>query len=286
MPNTYFNESLPVTLVYEGGFSDRADDPGGRTFKGVTQRVYDAYRDMNTQQRQDVKLIADNELQDLYRTQYWDKVEGDQLDPGLDLAVFDFAVNSGPAQAVKELQRLLKVTDDGIMGDRTLNAAKAFEDVEDLITSYSDARLAFMRKLKNWRTDKDGWTTRVKGIEDHAVKMYLHSQDEDHPSPGIPYVPSEPTNFITAANNNLQARITPKADPSTTQTIKTPAGLAAAAAAVTAAAPIVLQTATALSPYLGHDVTAQVTTGVGAVVALAGAATALYNLFKPFLKTS
>lgn len=279
--NTYFDDSLPVTLVYEGAFSDNPHDPGGRTMKGITQHVYDAFRDLNKQPRQDVKLITNPELYTIYQAQYWDKVEGDNLPPGLDLAVFDFAVNSGPEQAVKVLQRLVKVDDDGIMGMRTVAAINAFEDTEDLITSYSDARLAFMSKLKNWQNFKDGWTTRVKGIEDHAVKMYLHSQDEGHPAPTVPVAASAKT----GDRPDYQAALTPKADPSTTQMIKTPSGIAAAAAAVTAAAPIVLETASALSPYIGHDLTAQVTTGVGAVVAVAGAATALYNIFKPFLKT-
>lgn len=280
--NTYFDDSLPVTLVYEGAFSDNPHDPGGRTMKGVTQRVYDAFRDLNKQPRRDVKLITDTELYTIYQVQYWDKVEGNSLPPGLDLAVFDFAVNSGPEQAVKVLQRLVKVTDDGIMGMRTVAAVKAFEDTEDLITSYSDARLSFMSKLKNWRYFKDSWTTRVKGIEDHAVKMYLHSQDEDHPAPKVPVAASDKTE----GRPNFQAALTPKADPSTTQMIKTQPGLVGAIAAVIATAPVIIDVADKLSPYLGDDITTKITTGVGTAVAVAGAATALYNALKPFLKKS
>ncbi|WP_263496528.1 MULTISPECIES: glycosyl hydrolase 108 family protein [unclassified Mesorhizobium] len=37
-------ESLAKVLAHEGGYSNNKADPGGPTMKGVTQRVYDGYR--------------------------------------------------------------------------------------------------------------------------------------------------------------------------------------------------------------------------------------------------
>ncbi len=36
--------SLDKLLVHEGGYVNHPKDPGGPTNKGVTQRVYEAYR--------------------------------------------------------------------------------------------------------------------------------------------------------------------------------------------------------------------------------------------------
>ena len=44
MPSAAFEASLPFVLRWEGGFVDHPNDPGGRTNKGVTQKVYDAWR--------------------------------------------------------------------------------------------------------------------------------------------------------------------------------------------------------------------------------------------------
>lgn len=70
-----------------------------------------------------MRLIADAELSAIYKRQYWDKA-GRGLPVGLDYAVFDYAVNSGPAQAARDLQRVLGVKPDGIIGAMTLAAAQ------------------------------------------------------------------------------------------------------------------------------------------------------------------
>jgi len=53
------------------------------------------------------------ERDDIYRNQYWVAVRGDELPAGVDLAVYDGAVNSGPAQADQVVQRALGVAVDG-----------------------------------------------------------------------------------------------------------------------------------------------------------------------------
>ena len=39
-----FERCFQWCLAHEGGFSNHPKDPGGATNKGVTQRVYDAFR--------------------------------------------------------------------------------------------------------------------------------------------------------------------------------------------------------------------------------------------------
>ncbi len=45
--------------------------------KGVTQRVYDAFRGRHGEDRRSVRLIDESELQAIYRRQYWDAIKGD-----------------------------------------------------------------------------------------------------------------------------------------------------------------------------------------------------------------
>ncbi|TGT80746.1 glycosyl hydrolase 108 family protein, partial [Mesorhizobium sp. M5C.F.Ca.ET.164.01.1.1] len=85
----------------------------------------------------------------LYRRFYWDAVAGAELPAGLDYAVFDFAVNSGPGRAAKYLQAVLGVTQDGRIGPETLAAARA-KPAGVIIDALCDARLAFLEKLLTW----------------------------------------------------------------------------------------------------------------------------------------
>lgn len=155
--------ALPLTLAHEGGYVNHPKDPGGPTFKGVTQRVYDAYRAGLGQAARDVRQIDPAELQAIYERQYWDQVHGDDLPAGLDYAVFDFAVNSGPGRAVEELQRVLGVGVDGKLGLMTLQALRARPDVPVLIGEYCAARVAFLKTLRTWSTFGKGWSRRVEG---------------------------------------------------------------------------------------------------------------------------
>lgn len=161
-----YARALSHVLVHEGGYANHPKDPGGATMKGVTQRVYDAYRDRRGEARRSVRQITEAELQAIYRRQYWDVVRGDNLPGGVDYAVFDGAVNSGPAQAVKWLQRALgTVKVDGVVGEATLAAVEAYPDHDQLIALMLGRRLAFLQALRTWSTFGRGWSARVAQVK-------------------------------------------------------------------------------------------------------------------------
>lgn len=181
-----FAGAMPLILAHEGLYSNNPKDPGGATMKGVTQAVYNHYRQNKGQAVQSVKLISDDELYEIYHLQYYDAIQGDRLPAGVDYAVFDFAVNSGPSQAVKELQRVLDVAVDGQVGEATINAAIAATSTVtgavSVIEKYCDLRMSFLKSLKTWGTFGAGWDRRVEGntaeyqdgdngVVDYAVNM-------------------------------------------------------------------------------------------------------------------
>lgn len=161
-------ESLAKVLVHEGGYVNHPSDPGGPTNKGVTQRVYDAYRKGKKLATRSVKSITSDEVADIYDRQYWDAVKGDLLPAGVDYVLFDGAVNSGPGQSIKWLQRALgplytgKV--DGVMGMATLTALKAVNNHDALVDRICNHRLAFLKALKTWRVFGKGWNARVAEV--------------------------------------------------------------------------------------------------------------------------
>lgn len=90
-----YNKALSLVLKYEGGYVNHPNDPGGATNKGITQGVYNAYRRQKGKEILGVQYIKDDEVNEIYKNAYWDKINASALLSGLDIAAFDFAVNSG-----------------------------------------------------------------------------------------------------------------------------------------------------------------------------------------------
>jgi len=144
-------EALKHLLGNEGGYSNNPADPGGETMYGVTSRVARSYGYMG-----DMRNLPFATAIDIYRSNYWAPIKADQLPDALRFHVFDAAVNSGPSQAVKWLQRAAGVSQDGVMGPMTLAAASKVS-----AATYSAIRLRFMTDLPTWSTFGKGWARRI-----------------------------------------------------------------------------------------------------------------------------
>ncbi|WP_341989980.1 glycosyl hydrolase 108 family protein [Azorhizobium sp. AG788] len=164
MAASSFEAALARVLGHEGGYSNHPADPGGPTMQGVIQRVYDGYRTRHGQPLRPVRQIERGELIAIYRSQYWDAVRGDDLPAGLDYVVFDGAVNSGPGQAAKWLQRALGLPADGQVGAVTLAAAARCADLGAMVDDICDRRLAMLKRLTTWPVFGAGWGRRVAEV--------------------------------------------------------------------------------------------------------------------------
>ena len=115
-----FDTAFSLLLGHEGDYSDHPDDPGGKTRYGVTEAVA-----QEVGYKGDMRELPLELAQRIYRAKYWDEVQADFLPAGIRYVMFDAAVNSGPGQAVRWLQKALGVVEDGILGPKTLAAAAA-----------------------------------------------------------------------------------------------------------------------------------------------------------------
>lgn len=167
-----FDLCLAFVLKHEGGWADHPADPGGATMKGVTKRTLEAHLGRQVT-KDELREISDETLAEIYRRRYWDAVRGDDLPAGVDYAVFDCAVNSGPRRAVLFAQEVAGVTQDGAIGPKTLAAIEAAcaEGAEGFIEEYSEARQAFLRGLPTFQVFGRGWTRRVDDVEVTAARM-------------------------------------------------------------------------------------------------------------------
>jgi len=165
-----FSSSFELLLKHEGGYVNHPDDPGGRTNHGITQRVYEKFlgEDVTEEEMKDMPL---EDVFSIYKEDYWDRIRGDELPSGVDLCVFDWAVNSGVSQASKALQRVLGVLDDGIIGSRTVAATCRQENKAVVVEAISQKREDFYRSLGTFDTFGRGWLRRNDETRDEALRM-------------------------------------------------------------------------------------------------------------------
>ncbi|MDV2965099.1 glycosyl hydrolase 108 family protein [Nitratireductor aquimarinus] len=184
-----FARALPLVLKHEGGWADHPDDPGGATMKGVTLATFRRYVKADGT-KADLRAITEQQVATVYYRHYWAAVNAQALPSGVDYAVFDFAVNSGPSRAAKYLQSVVGAKVDGRVGPDTIAAVSRMEPAV-IINRLCDARMAFLRRLKHWPTFGNGWSRRVSDVRKDAMNMVGRPADIERvpvpvPRPTVP----------------------------------------------------------------------------------------------------
>lgn len=162
---TRFTDCLAFTLGpnVEGGISNSTADRGGLTNAGVTQNTYDLYRRSQGLPQQPVTMITGAEVTAVYLNYYWSPAQCSALPIPVDLCLFDMCVNSGQGNAVRNLQQVLGITADGVIGPMTIAAANAGDPMA-VAAAFIDNRDAFYQQIvTNDRTQArflQGWLNR------------------------------------------------------------------------------------------------------------------------------
>ena len=155
-----FDVAFDRLIGHEGGYSNNPKDPGGETNWGISKR---SYPHLN------IKTLTRGEAREIYRADFWKRVNADKLPDGVAFQLFDFAVNSGIETAVRYLQRAVGVADDGHWGAVSQKAADATSET-DMIMLLNAERLDFMTRLKNWPDAGKGWARRIVGNLRYGAK--------------------------------------------------------------------------------------------------------------------
>lgn len=127
-------QALPKTLQFEGGYVNDPADAGGETYCGIARKFWKDSQIWPLLDALNPKLkrgqfvtgprAADAEkiIADFYKVHFWDKIKCDQINSqSVANYFFDWHVTSGGV-AVKQLQKLVGVDDDGSVGEMTVSA--------------------------------------------------------------------------------------------------------------------------------------------------------------------
>lgn len=169
---------LPITLSHEGGYTNDRRDPGNwtggkvgvGTLKGTKYGVA-----ANTYPNLDIKNLTLESVTPIYRDGYWTPIRGEDLPYGVDLATLDYGVNSGSGRAVKHLQAVAGVKQDGKVGAETLKALIVVGG-KPAIQRLCAKRLSFVQGLSTFKVFGKGWSRRIADVEARAVAMWLSNR--------------------------------------------------------------------------------------------------------------
>ena len=169
MATENFERCLALTLRYEGGYSDHPLDPGGATNMGITRATLAGVRGRPVA-KSEVMALTRAEAAGIYRRLFWGRIAGDALPPGVDAALFDFAVNSGCGRAVRALRRIVGAGDGDTVDAATLTRLDAC-DPRAAITGLCRDRRVFLQRLRFFSAFGKGWSARVAAVEAAALAM-------------------------------------------------------------------------------------------------------------------
>lgn len=168
------NKLKPFILKCEGGFVNDPDDLGGATNRGITLATYKEYRKrkgLPDPSVDDLKNISDEEWTEILKTMFWDRWQADRIEnQSVANILVDWVWASG-VHGIKRPQKILGVTVDGIVGDKTIAALNAMDPMS-LFFKIKNDRIKYIDEICKARPTnkkyKKGWMNRINKFKFEA----------------------------------------------------------------------------------------------------------------------
>lgn len=169
---------LAQEFVFEGGYAERPEEPGGAVNMGISMQTFVAWRLQHKLPQpaiSDLRSLSREEAEAIYYGAYATTCGFDDLPSGLDYCVLDAAINDGVNWSLRELAIVLDVRVDRWPKARSIIAqVTSFRGIRDAIVLYCDDRLAHKRNDKGpgeWEKFHVGWTSRIERVRTDACAM-------------------------------------------------------------------------------------------------------------------
>jgi lysozyme family protein len=158
-----FDSSLEFTLSEEGGYLDHPTDPRFASNHGISlARLRYFLRDPGLG-RDDIKHLPCATVRAVYLADFWNRTRCDALPSGIDLMVFDHAVNAGPDRSSRALQLAAgqnRADIDGAVGPDTLDRVD-LTDTLTLLDALAAMQRTSYRQMAAFGLFGEGWLARL-----------------------------------------------------------------------------------------------------------------------------
>lgn len=167
-----FDAAFEVLIKHEGGFSNKTHDSGGATNHGITQNDLATWYNRPVSIEEVQKLSID-EAKKLYRIWFWEHMKLDSIqNTKLATLIFDQGVLRGSNRIIQDLQHLLKIDSDGIMGPHTIEALNKSDATLIGIKLIEECQLAYAHLVSIKPLQADfivGWISRTHSLLDYLL---------------------------------------------------------------------------------------------------------------------
>jgi len=167
--NTLLAISLEHLFGLEGGYVNDPADRGGETKFGISQKSYP---------KLNIKNLTLNQAAAIYKQDYWDICQCDDMPAEVAVIVFDAAVNHGARRASMFLQQLVNSKMDGVIGDKTLASLRKYlsrRTVDGVVVKYLSIRAQFYHDIVVGDSSQakflKGWFTRLFKLQQFSLGM-------------------------------------------------------------------------------------------------------------------
>lgn len=163
MMSLTFDQAFDRLIGHEGKFTNDRNDRGNWTTgvigKGQLKGTKFGISAM-TYPDLDIANLTLAHAKNIYKRDWWDKINADEIDPAIVFQVWDFAINAGMGTAKRKLQKSVGTAEDGIIGKLTIQAINKM-DLNDILLKFNAERLKYYTSLSTWNLYGKGWTNRV-----------------------------------------------------------------------------------------------------------------------------
>ena len=164
----FINNLWPTVKDFECGphktcCNEAPDDPGGYTCFSVAENYHKMFHNMLREYKGILSYGEKEATASFYIYKWFYEEPKLYLLPRYwRLIVLDFSVNKNPFLAIKYLQKIAGVEQDGKLGPNTLNAVDKLHVSK--YKDYNNLRMNFYKTRKHWKSNKNGWTIRVNQL--------------------------------------------------------------------------------------------------------------------------
>ena len=157
-----FDHALAIVLGHEGNdtLTDDPKDPGGLTRWGISQIAHPSV---------DVRHLTREGAAAIYRAEYWEPLQCDEMPGPVALCVFDSGVNQGRMAAARMLQEATGALVDGQIGSRTLVCVHRYPQIQ-LVKRFQTLRAQRYIATGGFATFGRGWIARVIDVTAEAIE--------------------------------------------------------------------------------------------------------------------
>lgn len=180
-----FDDAFSLVIGHEGRYSGDPADPGNWTGGKVGEGTLKGTKFGISAAAYPLLDIANLTLEDareLYRRDYWNRLQLDNMPAAMTYLLFDFAVNSGAPLAAESLQGAVGVLRDGKVGEKTVAAATSAWNIRprDVLRLLFVERAMIFALNPNDRRYGRGWFARLFDVTVRTLAEQCAPATEGH----------------------------------------------------------------------------------------------------------